>query len=62
MTGGGNNISTKEITGLKSENAKLRAEVETWKSKLAAAEAANGKKLFRKIFNEQNNPLCNLIF
>ena len=48
VTSAGNNNSSQEIASLKSENAKLKAEVESWKSKLSAAEVANGKKLFRK--------------
>ena len=35
-----------EITKLKAENAQLKAEVDNWKSKLSAAEVANGKQLF----------------
>ena len=37
---------SQEIDNLKQENAKLKSEVETWKSKLTAAEVANGKKVF----------------
>jgi len=37
---------SKEILALREENSKLKSEVETWKSKLTAAEAANGKKVF----------------
>merc|ERR1711915_736891 len=35
-----------EIIKLKDENAKLKSEVEIWKSKLTAAEVANGKKMY----------------
>merc|ERR1711936_396043 len=35
-----------EIVKLKEENSKLKDEVEVWKSKLTAAEVANGKKVF----------------
>jgi len=36
----------KEMEQLKMENLHLKAEVETWKNKLTAAEVANGKKVF----------------
>ena len=35
----------KEISQLRVENNQLKAEVESWKSKLTAAETANGKQL-----------------
>jgi len=35
-----------EVAQLKAENEKLKSEVETWKTKLTAAEIANGKKMF----------------
>merc|ERR1712087_904290 len=35
----------KEISQLRVENNQLKAEVESWKSKLTAAETANGKQM-----------------
>ena len=49
----------KEIAQLKTENSQLKAEVESWKSKLTAAEAANGKQLFTanvKKSGDKNEP------
>ena len=43
VSGSGHN---QELVQLKAENEKLKVEVETWKSKLSAAEIANGKKMF----------------
>jgi len=44
--GGTGAVFNQEIVKLKEENSKLKDEVEVWKSKLTAAEVANGKKVF----------------
>jgi len=46
QNGGTGAAFNQEIVKLKEENSKLKDEVEVWKSKLTAAEVANGKKVF----------------
>jgi len=46
QNGGTGAVFNQEIVKLKEENSKLKEEVEIWKSKLTAAEVANGKKVF----------------
>jgi len=46
QNGGTGAAFNQEIVKLKEENSKLKDEVEVWKSKLTAAEVANGKKIF----------------
>jgi len=43
---GQSNEYTKEMDQLKMENSQLKADIEEWKVKLSAAEAANGKKVY----------------
>ena len=47
---------SQEIDNLKQENAKLKSEVETWKSKLTAAEVASGKKVFCAPVKSEEKP------
>jgi len=51
----GGTAFNEEIMKLKDENAKLKSEVELWKSKLTAAEVANGKKMYCAPSNSENN-------
>jgi len=46
QNGGTGAVFNQEIVKLKEENSKLKEEVDIWKSKLTAAEVANGKKVF----------------
>ena len=47
---------SQEIVKMREENAKLKTDVETWKSKLTAAEVASGKKVFCAPVKSEEKP------